>query len=366
MTYVGMDVHKKAIHVAMLPAGSRTAVHWQLVNEPRAIKRLVRRLKREAPGELRCCYEAGPCGFALQRRLQQMGIPCELIAPTLIPKKPGDRVKTDRRDAMKLAELYRAGMLTEVCPPTEAQEAVRDFCRCREDLQQDLTRARNRLGKFLLRRGQIYSESKTAWTEKHREWLRGLRFEQPADRLSFEDYLLGLEQLEERLKRLDEQLEAVAEQQPYRQPVGYLRCFRGIDTQTALTVVAELHRPERFQSARQLMSYVGLVPSEYSSSEDQRRGSITKAGNRHLRRVLVETAWHYRHRPALGRALRKRREGQPAWVLAIADKAQVRLSRRFWRLTEKGRPRNKAVVAVARELLGFLWDVLSRAARQSA
>lgn len=359
-THVGMDVEAPWIHVAMLLPRRRVAIEWKVANEPGAIRRLAKKLLREAPGNVQACYEAGPTGYALQRRLQELGVLCDVIAPSLIPSKPGDRVKTDRRDARKLAELLRAGLLTEVHPPTEAEEAVRDLCRAREDLREDLTRCRHRLSKFLLRRGLRWTTGKRAWTQAHRLWLRGLSFDETAAQASFDSYFVSLEQAEERLKVLASQLEEQSQREPYREPVGWLRCFRGIDTVTAMTVVAELHGFSRFQSARQLMSYLGLTPSEDSSGGRTRRGAITKAGNSHVRRVLVEAAWHARHRPCISVSLRKRREGQPGWMIALADRAAQRLHARYSRLSQRGKERNKITVAVARELVGFIWAALKQ------
>jgi len=363
ITFVGMDAHKKAINVAMLLPGARGPLEWQVANEPAAIRRLAKKLAREAPGEVRCCYEAGPCGYVLQRQLEAAGgVVCEVVAPSLIPVKPGERIKTDRRDAHKLARSLRSDDLTMVHPPTAADEAVRDLCRCREDARKDLHRARHRLDTFLLRRACLYTLTRRRWGQPHRAWLSSLKFEHAADQVTFEDYLRTIEQAEERLRRLDEQLAAVAAQDPYRGPVGWLRCFRGIDTVTAITVVAELHDFRRFRTARALMAYLGLVPSEHSSGERQRRGAITKAGNIHVRRLLVEAAWHYRHRPHVGLGLRQRRSGQPDRIIAIADRAQDRLSHRFRTLTTRGKLPQKVAVAVARELVGFLWAALSTAA----
>ena len=367
ITFVGLDAHKKGISVAMLVPGEMIPVQWEIVNEAGAVKRMVRKIEREAAGEVRFCYEAGSLGYALQRQITEAGserVSCMVVAPSLIPRKPGERIKTDRRDARKLAELFRAGLLTEVQPPSEEDESVRDLCRGREDGKEDLTRCRHRLGKMLLRRGLIYTEG-NAWTSKHHLWLRGLRFENEPAQVVFDDYLLAIEQLEERVKGLDEKIVGVSQKAPYAEPVGYLRCFRGIDTVTAMTIVSELHGFERFRSPRGLMAFLGLVPSEHTSGYDPRRGSITKMGNGHVRRALIETAWHYRHRPALGAPLRKRRKGQPAQVIALADKAQQRLCRRYHRLTERGMPAPKAVTAVARELTGFIWAVLSRDAHAS-
>jgi len=358
VTCVGLDAHKESIQVAMLVPGRREPLEWQLANEPQAVRRLAKKLLQGAPEDVVCCYEAGPCGYALQRQMQAVGVRCQVVAPSLIPVKPGERVKTDRRDARKLADLLRAGLLTEVHPPTVEEEAARDLCRCREDAKEDLLRSRHRLVKMLLRRGRVWIAGKRTWTKAYYEWLRGLRFELPADQAVFEDYLLAIEQIEERIARVDIKLEAMAQEEPYREPVGWLRCFRGIDTVTAMTLVAELHDFRRFHSPRELMAYLGLVPSEHSSGGSQRRGSITKAGNSHVRRVLVETAWHYRHAPALSKKYRRRRRGQPAWILAVADRAQQRLHRRYVRLCARGKPHNKVTVAIARELVGFIWVAL--------
>lgn len=365
ITFVGLDAHKTSIRVAMLLPGHRKAVEWDVVHEAAAVRRLAKKLAREGRGEVRCCYEAGPCGYALQRQLEAAGVICEVVAPSLIPYKPGERIKTDRRDAIKLAELLRADLLTEVHAPTEDEEAVRDLCRCREDAREDLTRARHRMSKFLLRRGCIYRLTKQAWGHTHRQWLRGLQFERPADQTIFDDYLLAIEQLGERLCALEARLGAIAEQAPYREPVAWLRCFRGINTTTAISLVAELHDFRRFTSAPALMAYLGLVPSEHSSGDTRRQGAITRTGNRHVRRLLVETAWQYRHRPLVGRGLRQRREGQPARVIALADRAQHRLCRRYARMNARGKPHNKITVAIARELVGYLWAALHPATAQA-
>ena len=279
----------------------------------------------------------------------------------MIPVRPGQRIKTDRRDARKLAELLRAGLLTAVRPPNEKEESARDLVRCREDVLEDLSRCRHRLGKMLLRRGLIYRDGH-AWTLKHRGWLRSLRFDEPTDQVVLEDYMLALEQMEQRLKGLDQELEALSQSEPYRQWVGVLCCYRGISTVTAMTTLTELHGFERFTSPRQLMAYLGLVPSECSSGEKVSRGRITKAGNAHVRRVLIESAHHYRHAPSVGLVLGKRRKGQPAWAIALADKAQQRLHLRYRRLMMRGKPYGKIIVAIARELVGFLWATLTQQA----
>jgi transposase len=359
ITYVGIDAHKKNLFIAMLIGTGNTAVTWQVANEPGAVRRLVRKLEREAPGPLRVFYEAGPCGYALQRQLTTARVSCEVIAPALIPRKPGERVKTDRRDARKLAELGRAGLLTVVQQPTGEEEAVRDLARARDDAREDLQRCRHRLGKLLLRRGHHYSGRN--WTSAHRRWIGSLEWTHAAECAVMEDYLLAIDQAEARLSELDARLAEIAETEPYREPVGWLRCFRGIDTLTAMLILAELHDFRRFGSAPALMSYLGLVPGEYSSGDAQRRGRITRTGNALVRRLLVEAAWHYQHRPSVGPALARRRKGQPGHVIGIADKAQQRLCRRFRKLTAERKPAPKVAVAIARELAGFLWAALQPA-----
>jgi transposase len=357
-TFVGIDAHKKDLFIAMLIGPTPTPVTWQLANEPKAVRRLVRTLEREAPGPIRVVYEAGPCGYALQRQLTTTRVTCDVIAPALIPRKPGERVKTNRRDARKLAELGRAGLLTVVQPPTPDEEAVRDLARARDDARADLQRCRHRLGKLLLRRGLHYPGRN--WTRAHRQWIETLTWTHAAERAVVDDYRLAIDQTEARLRALDERLADLAEHEPYREPVGWLRCFRGIDTLSAMLILAELHDCRRFASAPALMAYVGLVPSEYSTADHARRGPITKAGNALVRRLLVEIAWHYQHRPGVGVALARRRQGQPARVIAMADKAQLRLCRRFRKLALEHKPAPKIAVAIARELAGFIWAALQR------
>ena len=355
-TYVGIDAHKKTLFVAMLNGPATTPVPWQLANEPHAVRRLVRTLEREAPGPVRVFYEAGPCGYALQRQLTTARVTCEVVAPALIPRKPGERVKTNRHDARKLVELGRAGLLTPVQPPTPEEEAVRDLARGRDDAREDLQRARHRLDKLLLRRGLHWAGKH--WTRAHRRWMATLAWPHPAERAVVDDYLLAIDQLDARLMDLDAQLAAIAESEPYREPVGWLRCFRGIDTLTAMLILAELHDFRRFVSAPALMAYLGLVPGENSTGDKHRRGRITRTGNALVRRLLVEAAWHYHHRSGVGRALARRRRGQPARVIAIADKAQLRLCRRFRTLAAEHQAHGKIAVAIARELAGFIWAAL--------
>jgi len=359
-TFVGLDVHKPWINVAVLLPGHDTPIEWRIINEPQAIRKMLKRVASLAPGDVRYCYEAGPCGYALQRQIISWSdASCMLVAPSLIPRKPGERIKTDRRDAKKLALLFRAGLLTEVHPLTEEDEAARDLSRARDDLREDLVRARHRLGKFLLRRAITFTPGKRAWTLAHRRWLESLSFDNPADSVVVADYLLAIDHIEQRLKALVVHVERLALDPRYANAVATLRCFRSIDTISAVGYAVELHNFERFTSARRLMSFVGLIPGEHSSGEKRRRGAITKTGNSHVRRFLIEAAWNYRHRPHVGSSLRRRRMGQPPRVIALADRAMLRLHRRYEQMTRRGVLPQKAVVAMARELAGFIWAALS-------
>ena len=358
ITWVGIDAHKKTLAVAVLAPGQRED-EFTINNDERSIRKLARRLTSVAKGrEVRACYEAGTCGYTLQRRLESAGVVCEVIAPSLIPKKPGERVKTDRRDARKLAELNRAGVLTAVSPPTPEQEAIRDLCRCREQVRKDLHRCLHRLAKMLVRRGYVFDASKKLWSLAYQQWLEQLVFENEIDRVVVAEYKLAIEQTERRLRAMDAELEKAAQLPLYREHVAWLRCFRGIDTTVAMIFLAELHGIERFDSPRALTAYLGLVPSIHASGESSRRGAITKTGNGHIRRALVQASLHYRHRPGVSRPLRARRQGQPERVLAIAEQAERRLSSRYARLKLRGKHTNKVTIAIARELVGFMWAAL--------
>ena len=356
--FVGLDAHKKEHKIAVLAPGQDTPEEFTVPNEPAKIRQWADRMKRKFPSQqIRVAYEAGVCGFALQRRIESFGIPCIVIAPSLVPILPGQRVQTDRRDAISLARNLRDRRLTEVHPPNEQQEALRDLCRCREAAMEDLRRSRHQLLKFLLRRGLHYRDG-DHWTQKHMNWLGSVRLEDCLSQEVLTGYLQELTRRQERLDHWATRMEALAQEEPYRQKVAWLRCLQGVDTLTALTVIAELYAFERFESPRKLMSYLGLTPSEASSGQTVRKGPITKAGNRRVRRLLVESAWHQRRRAVASKVLQARRRGQPAWVVGIAEKAQERLHRRFWRLSTLGKPSNKVATAVARELVGFVWAIL--------
>jgi transposase len=355
-TFVGIDAHARELQIAVLIGDAAQPTHWRCPTEKRAIERLRRKLEREAPAAIECCYEAGPTGYALQRCLDRDRIRCRVIAPSLVPRRPGDHVKTNRRDAAQLAQLLRAGVLTEVQPPTVADEAVRDLCRARDRVRSDLMRSRHRLSKLLLRRGLLFDGRN--WTRPHREWLQRLAWAHPAEQFVVDEYQLAIDHLQTRLREFDRMLAQVADTAPYARAVATLRCFRGIDTITALTLVAELHTFERFPHPRALMAYVGLVPREWSTGDHRRLGSITKAGNGLVRRLLVETAWQYRQGSHIGRAVSRRRVGQPPAIVAIALKAEHRLSLRYRRLSARLKPKPMIAIAVARELVGFLWAAL--------
>jgi transposase len=358
-TFIALDAHKKEHKVAMILNNGATLEQWTIRNTDREIKRMVRQVRSKSDGPILVCYEAGVCGFALRRKMATDGVDCQVIAPSLIPVKPGERVKTDRRDAAKLVKLLRAGMLTEVHPPNPQEESARDLCRCRQAAQEDLGRIRHQILKFLLRRGFHYSDG-SHWTQKHLQWLKGIRLAEPIDQIVLAEYVSELQHQLARVEQLTQLVEDVSRQAPYATPVGWLRCFCGIDTITALTLVSELFSFERFASPRQLMSYLGLTPSERSSGETEKKGGISKAGNRRVRRVLIEAAWHQRHRPVPSHALKQRRQGQAAEVIAIAERCHKRLHKRYWYLLHAGKPPQKVTTAIAREMVGFLWQVLSQ------
>ncbi len=340
--------------VAVLPEGAEECEESrQLPHDLAKIRRLFARLSKH--GTVRACYEASGCGYVLQRALTKWGVACEVIAPSLIPVRSGDRRKTDKRDAAKLARLYRAGELVAIRIPDEAEEQVRSLVRCRETFIREILKSRHYVLKLLLARGHVYRAGSN-WTQAHWAWLRKLALK-GADAITLRTYLELLEYKLIQRDTLDREIEEIAFAEVYREPVGRLRCLRGIDTLTAMTLVCEIGDVRRFASPRQLMGYLGLTVSETSSGGVERRGGITKAGNARARRVLVEASWHYRHPARYSRALRKRQEGQPSTVVAHSWRAQKRLHKKFETLIYRMAPA-KAVVAVARELVGFVWALL--------
>jgi transposase len=357
--YIGMDVHKESITLALLPAGAKTATRVdRLPYDHAKIKRYLERVGRE--GELRTCYEASGAGYVLHRALQEWGYACDVIAPSLIPKRPGVQRKHDKYDASELARLYRAGELTAVRIPSEAEERVRDIVRCRATFQREILSSRHYILKFLARRGFVYRAG-TNWCSPHLRWLEHLTTEHsplaPADRLVFREYHALLQFKLQRRDELDREIERLAELPALAPMVKRLQCFRGIALQGAMVLATEIVDWRRFERPTQLAAYLGLVSREDSSGDRERKGSITKAGNRHCRHVLVQAAWSYHHRPATSVDLKGRQAGQPPAVIAHAWKAQQRLHARYNHLAYRKQPQI-AVVAVARELVGFLWAVM--------
>ena len=356
--FVGLDVHAETIAVAVAEKDGEVRSLGTIPNREQSIRKLVTKLS--GSGTWRACYEAGPTGYTLYWQLTKLGVECLVIAPTLVPMKAGDRVKTDRRDAERLAKSFRAGDLTPVWVPDAAHEALRDLVRAREAAKKDQLRARHRLGKFLLRQGRRPAERMTAWTQRYLDWIRReVKFEQFAQRATLEDYLEEVDHLGQRIMRLEKAIDEAIEGAPatMKAVVSALQALRGVAKMTAITIVAEVGQLSRFPKARQLMGYSGAVASEHSSGERTSRGGITKTGNAHLRRVLVEAAWSQRFAPSLTRRLRERQEGLSAEVLEIAAKARHRLSARYRRLLARGKSKQQVVTAIARELLGFVWAI---------
>lgn len=356
--FVGLDVHAETIAIALAESSGEVRSLGVIPNRAESVSRLIRKLGK--PQQLRACYEAGPTGYALYWQLTNLGVNCEVVAPTLVPVKAGDRVKTDRRDAERLARCHRAGDLTAVWVPDAAHEALRDLVRAREAAKADQLRARNRLSKFLLRQGRRPAEGVKAWTLKYWEWLRGqVHFEQPAHTATFVDYVHEVEHAAARIQRLEQAIDLAVQTAPakMRAVIKALQALRGVAQVSATTVVAELGQISRFGGARQLMGYSGAVSREHSSGPRIRRGPISKAGNAHLRRIVIEAAWSYRHRPSIGKLLAARQRGQSDTVKEIAWKAQHRLFNRYRRLTALGKAKQQVVTALGRELLGFIWAI---------
>ena len=355
---VGLDVHARSIRLAAVRA-DELLEEQTLPYDEEAVERALRRW----PG-VRCCYEAGPTGFGLHRYLVARGIDCAVVAPGLVPQRPGDRVKTDPRDARKLARLLAGGLLEPIHVPSRELEAARDLVRAREDARLDRMRDRHRLSKFCLRHGRGLPG--LSWGVVRRTWLGEQRFEFAAQQQTFDTYVHALDLVDRRIEALERAIRETAEQGPWRALVARLRCLRGIDTLSALALAAEIDDFSRFRRAEELMAFVGLVPSEHSSGERRRQGSITKVGNSHVRRLLVESAWHARRRPKVGYELARRQRGQDALVVERAWRCQQRLYSRWQRMAARGKPPQKIVVACARELAGFVWAIATEQPLRSA
>ena len=367
--FVGLDVHAETIAVAVAEAdGGEVRSLGVIPNRPGSVSKVMRKLGER--GAIRACYEAGPCGYGLYWQLVGLGVHCDVVAPTLIPVKAGDRVKTDRRDAAKLARLYRSGELTPAWVPDKAHEALRDVVRAREAAKKDQLRARHRLSKFLLRKGLRPPEKLTAWSDKHMRWVKALTMPLAAEEAVRLDYVNEVDHAAARITRLERAIEEAVDAAPQdiQAVIQALQAFRGVQRLSAATIAAEAGSISRFARAKQLMGYAGIVSSEDSSGDRRRRGAITKTGNAHLRRIVIEAAWSYRYKPSLSKRLCERQKDLPPEICEIAWKAQHRLHKRYMTLLLKGKSTQQVVVAVGRELVGFIWDVGRRveAAHQKA
>jgi transposase len=357
--FVGLDAHKDSMSIAACEAGREPARFVGTVGpDLHALLKLL--AKAGDPSQVSVVYEAGPTGYGLHRELCRRGYRCQIVAPSLIPRRPGERVKNDRRDCGRLAELSRAGELRPIWVPDEAHEAMRNLWRAREDAVGARLKARQQLKAFLLRHARRYP-GKTSWTKSHEHWIAGLQFDHEGDRVALAEYQLAAQAAEQRVQRLTSSLTEAVKGWRFEPIVAALRALRGIDTVSAIGLVTEIGDIGRFSSARQLMGYLGLVPSEHSSGNSVRRGSITKTGNAHARRLLTEAAWSYRFPARMSQQLRQRSNSLPEPVRNHAWKAQLRLCGRFARLSSRGVQVNKVCVAVARELTGFVWAIAHQA-----
>ncbi len=357
ITFVGLDTHKNSIEVALADDGRNTEVrlYGSIGGDLASLDKMIRKLQATGT-ELRFVYEAGPCGYQIYRHLRAQGLQCDVVAPSMVPKRSGDRIKTDRRDACNLARLYRAGELTAIYVPQEDDEAMRDLVRGRQDAVNAQRKVRQQLGGFLLRHGFRYP-GKCAWTLAHRRWLAGVRMAHPAQQIMMQEYIHSVEECTQRVHRLTEQILQLMPDWRMRPLVGALQALRGVAPVVAATAVAEIGPMGRFERPRQLMAYLGLVPSESSSGGSVRRGAITKTGNGHARRALIEAAQAYSHPARISRVMLKRQEAVPEPIRQIAWKAQLRLCARFRKLTARGKSRSRVVTAIARELSGFMWAI---------
>jgi transposase len=357
---VGLDVHKETIAVAVaFPGRAEPVYQGEVANQPKAVAKLIERLSREVGGALvLLCYEAGPCGYGLYRQIVAGGHDCQVVAPSLIPKKAGERIKTDRRDALKLARLLRAGELTAVWVPDAEQEAMRDLTRARDDMKGQERKARQQLNAFVLRHGQHWPRGKTRWTKTHFNWLESIRFEQSYLQIVLQEYIEAVKAASQRVDDLTDQLLRALPSWSLAPVVDALVALRGIDTLAATVLLAELGDISRFDSPKQLMAYLGLVPGEHSSGARRRQGAITLTGNSHARRMLVESAWSYRFPARQTMHLKRKAQHASPEAKAIAWRAQKRLCGRYRQLSQAGKNTKLVCVAIARELVGFVWDIV--------
>ena len=359
--YIGLDVHKEQTSVAIADPGPQGEIrsHGNIATSTPCIEKLLRRLAKAHKiglSDLHVCYEAGGCGMWIARQLAKLKVPCTVVAPSLIPSKSGDQVKTDKKDAIKLARLLRAGELVAVYIPDEIDEAIRDLCRARVDAKDDLRRAKTRLLAMLRRLGYQY-EGKTHWTQAHWRYLRSLRLPHDAHAFIMEELLQQIARIEDQVTRIETRMELLLDGWKNKSIVTAIMALRGFKTVAAMMVVSEIGNFTRFTHPKQLMSYIGLTPGEYSSGGKQKQSGITKCGNSHLRWILVELAIHYRQAVRISPALSMRQEGQAEWIKEISWKAQNRLNARFVKLQQRLMHHNKIKVAIARELVGVIWEI---------
>ena len=353
--YIGMDVHKEYVQMAVFDQSGEDPIYERRVsNDTSLLVKEVHRFSRERKTEV--AYESGSLGYVIQRAMAKVGITCYVLPANKVAKKREDKIKTDKRDARLIGRELRSKNIRAISVPEATDEAARDLLRCREDVGGDLRRAKQRLLKFLVRHGHIYHDG-NHWTLKHWKWMDEIHFDQEHKRVVYEEYRSQIRALEERVARLSGQVEEVAESPRYKAAVSTLRAFKGIDYIIALAVICEIGDFRRFANAKAFMSYLGFVPSENSSGGKRNQGGITKAGNGHLRRLLVEGAWHYTRNARVGRRLEQRRASSSTSAIAVADRALHRLHKKYIRLVMKGKHKNVAVTAVARELAGFIWAV---------
>lgn len=356
MHWIGIDDHADKWTIAQYRDGeAKPAKEFELVPNDAGYKKLIR-FTKSLEGQVRIVYEAGPCGYELHRRLSKAGLECHVAAPSLTPRKPGERVKTNRRDAAKLARYLRSNDLTLITVPDQARESLRDLIRARGAVQKDLVSIRNQITKLLLRYGQRFRDGQ-AWTVRFWTWLRGVKLTGEYSQVVLDEMIVTLEQRQALRARYDDMIEAVAKKPEYESYARAFMVLRGINTLSAMTILAELGDLRRFSSAPELMAAVGLVPSEASTGDKTSRFGITKTGNAHMRHIVVEAAWQYQRRPTEGPRIKARRKNQPQALVDIARKCDLRLHRKFYRMTSRGKRSTVAAVAVARELVGFIWAI---------
>lgn len=354
--HVGLDVHKDSIEVAFIDENGEARNYGKIKNNMNTLEKVIRRLHSKGPKELKFVYEAGPCGYGIFRHLTGLGFECVVVAPSMLPKRSGCRIKNDRRDALNLCRLFRAGELTPVHVPTPEDEAMRDLVRARDDAKSAEKKAKQKLKAFLLRHDLRYS-GRSHWSQAHMNWLADLRMEHPAQQIALQEYIDELKESMQRVARLTEQIRILLPDWNKAPIVEALQALRGVRLVSAAIIVAEIGDFRRFKNAKELMTFLGLVPSEYSTGDQIKRGGITKTGNRFARKALVESAWSYRMSAKVSRDLLKRQEGLPQAVRDISWKAQVRLCNRYRRLRAKGKPQQVTVTSIARELAGFVWSI---------